>query len=151
MHKDALQFFENNIDTRRPILLALSGGQDSTCLLHLYLLWNRAPLHIVHIDHGWREESAKECLELKQFASEHKLPFHAIRLDSSALKGNLEDASRKERYRFYKKVAQEVGAQGILLGHHADDQSETVFKRMLEGASLTALAGLYKVRTIDGL
>ncbi len=149
MHKDAIRFFEKNILPSRPVLIGLSGGPDSTCLLHLYLLWNKAPLHIVHIDHGWRAESAQECETIKSFAIEHGIPFHSKRL--TGLTGNLEDASRQERFRFYKEVADQVGAQAVLLGHHAQDVSETVFKRMLEGSSLTALAGLHKVRTVDGL
>lgn len=69
MQKEVFDFFDHHIDTKRPVLLGLSGGPDSTCLLHLYLLWNKArdkpPLHLVHVNHGWRCESIDELQTLR--------------------------------------------------------------------------------------
>lgn len=151
MLKNVFDFFEKNIRVNRPLLLGLSGGPDSTCLLHLLLLWNKAPIHIVHVDHGWRTESQAELESLKALAGQLQLPFHATRLDPSNYKANKEAESRRERYAFFFKVAKEVDAQGIVLGHQQDDQSETVFKRLLEGASLQALSGIQPIRDIEGL
>ncbi len=142
-------FFEKYIDKSKPVLVGLSGGPDSTYLLHMLMKWNKVEIHIVHVDHGWRDESQRECELLKQNAK--GLAFHDTRLDPSRYTGNKEAKSRQERYQFFKEVADKVGASAILLGHHADDVTETVFKRMLEGASLIRLAGLVPVRTIDGL
>ncbi len=150
MQKEVFDFFEKNIDTGRPIMLGLSGGPDSTCLLELLLLWNKADVHLVHVDHGWRAESADECTMLQKKANELKLPFHHIKLDPSTISGNLEAESRDRRLAFFREIAHKIGAQGILLGHHADDQSETVFKRVLEGASLHAL-GIHAIRRMYGL
>lgn len=151
MLKNVFDFFEKNIINDRPLLIGLSGGPDSTCLLHLLLQWNKAPIHIVHIDHGWRSESKFELESLRATAQQLQLPFHSVRLDPSAYKANKEAESRAERYAFFCKVAKEVDAQGIVLGHQKDDQSETVFKRIFEGASIQALSGIEPVRKIDGL
>ena len=140
MQKEVIDFFEKYIDTSRPVLLGLSGGADSMCLFHLLLQWNKVQVHIVHIDHGWRKESLSESKILEALAGKHKLEFFQKRLDPIRYKGNLENESRKERYAFFSKVAEETNAQGILLGHHADDVQETVLKRVLEGAKLTSLA-----------
>ncbi|MCE5294904.1 MAG: tRNA lysidine(34) synthetase TilS [Chlamydiales bacterium] len=142
MLKDAFIFFEKNIDVDRPILVGLSGGPDSLCVLHLLLAWNKAPVHIVHINHGWRDESGRECEVLQKLADELKVPFHYTKLDPATYEGNKEAESRKERYAFFTKIALRTGAQGIVLGHQADDVSETVLKRVLEGANLTALGGM---------
>jgi len=147
MQKEAFEFFEEILDTTRPLLVGLSGGPDSTCLLHLLLLWGKVKIHIVHVDHAWRAESAHECAILQQKAITLGLPFHHTRLSGKSS----EAESRESRYQFFKKVAKEVDAQGIMLGHHADDLSETLFKRVLEGASLWSLAGMHKVRVVDGL
>lgn len=121
------------------------------CLVHLLLAWNKAPIHIVHVDHGWRRESTTECEQLKSLAEDLGLAFHTTSLNPACYSGNKEAESRKERYSFFCKVAKEVNAQGIVLGHHKDDQCETVFKRVLEGASLEALSGIKPVGQIDGL
>ncbi len=147
MQKEAFSFFENNIDTSLPVLLGLSGGPDSTALLHLLVKWGRVKIHLVHVDHGWREESGRECELLRELAKELGLPFHTKRLEGKCS----EDECRQERTHFFKEVCAKVQASGIILGHHADDLSETVFKRVLEGAALSSLAGLHKVRSIDGL
>ncbi len=151
MLKDAFDFFEKNINQKLPILVGLSGGPDSTCLLHLLLLWNKVAIHLVHVDHGWREESHREAELIEKKAKHLNLPLHTTRLNPSIYKGNVEEQSRHDRYSFFSKVAKECNAQAILLGHHAGDLSETVFKRVLEGASLTSLAGIHKIRFIDGL
>jgi tRNA(Ile)-lysidine synthase len=139
------QFFDQHIDQKRPVLLGLSGGADSMCLMHLLVEWRKGKsleIHLVHVDHGWRSESALEAEKVKALAESLHLPIHITRLQPSSYKGNLEAESRKERFAYFHLVQSEVQAQGILLGHHADDQAETVLKRILEGASLPYLSGI---------
>jgi len=132
----------------RKTLLGLSGGPDSLALF-FYLLEKGDPFGVAHVDHGWREESRDEAKELQALAEEYKIPFHLKRLD--AIKGNLENESRNERLKFFKEVCQQFGYEGVILGHHADDQAETVCKRIFEGAPLTKLGAMEEVTHLDGL
>ena len=67
-------FFDQHLDLKRPILLGLSGGPDSICLLHLALDY-KLPIEIVHVNHGWRQESRSECEILQKLAAQLSLAF----------------------------------------------------------------------------
>jgi len=123
----------------KPLLLGLSGGSDSLALYHLLLECQVEDLHAVHIDHGWRKESSEEGAWLQR---QVKGPFHLVRLEGGC-RG--EETARQDRYAAFGKLYQQLGAQALLLGHQADDQSETVLKRVLEGAHLLALGGIHPV------
>lgn len=132
------------------LLLACSGGPDSLALLHL-LHELDVVFGVAHVDHGWREESAAEAGELKVLCSKLGLAFYCRKLDSSLLKGNLEAACRTARLALFKEICDMEGYSAVLLGHHADDKAETVLKRALEGATLTALTGPQEVSLVDGV
>ena len=122
-----------------PLLLALSGGPDSTALFHL-LLEQGHPFQVAHVNHGWRPESSFEAAEIAQICEARGLKCH---IRSFSFKGpNLEDISRTARLRFFQEICGAEGLNGVVLGHHADDQAETVLKRVFEGASLPKLKGL---------
>lgn len=137
-----------------PLLLALSGGPDSLCLFYALLLFREryhTPFHIAHIDHRWRQESQEEAETLHQLALQHQVPFHLKVLNPSLLKGNLEAACREERYTFFAQLCQQIPFQGVLTGHHRDDQAETIFKRILEGAHWSRWSGLQSENWIQGI
>lgn len=142
---------EHNIQ-KKPFLLGLSGGPDSLALFYL-LLENRDKLSlkfgIAHIDHNWRPESAQEAEQLRLLAEKFQLPFHLLKLDPLQLKGNLEAACREERIQFFLKLCKQFGYHAVMVGHHSDDQSETVLKRVLEGANITQLAALQPVSRVN--
>ncbi len=148
------QFFDSYIDPSRPLLLGLSGGSDSICLLHLLIDYQKTKpldLHLVHVDHGWRAESATECEKICQLACTLNLPFHTTRLTPEKYKTNLEAESRDERLEFFSQIATKIAAQGILLAHQLEDQLETVFKRFLEGSNLAYLCGMQSITKIGSL
>lgn len=148
------RFFNIYYTQQVPILLALSGGPDSLALFQLLLLLQKKqPLSfgIAHIDHGWRAESAEEATYLQKMANESGISFHLIRLNPAELKGNLEQACRLERLKFYSELCKKHHYQAVLLGHHADDLAETTLKRIFEGGSLTGLANLKPVSSYEEL
>jgi tRNA(Ile)-lysidine synthase len=154
LSEQAFHFFERHIDPQKPILLGLSGGPDSLCLLHLLIEYKtKKPfdLRLIHVDHGWRDESKKECEELKKLAVSLNLTLYTTRLDPREYKGNLEALSREGRLAYFSQIAEEINAQGVLLAHHQIDQQETVLKRFLEGAHLVHLAGMKKSSKIGTL
>jgi tRNA(Ile)-lysidine synthase len=123
------------------VLVAVSGGADSTALLHI--LTRLAPtwhlrLHALHVDHGLREESAREAQRLG-------VPVEIVRVTVSQ-RGSLEEAARVARYTALEAHADRLGAQRIAVGHTADDQAETVLMRLLEGAGVRGLAAIPPVR-----
>lgn len=136
------------------LLLALSGGPDSMALFHL-LLENRRRFSIsfavAHVDHQWRSESSAEAEQLHHLAQQSQVDFHIKKLEPNTLVGNLEEACRQERLTFFKELCVEKGYEGVLMGHHADDQAETVLKRLFEGAHLTKLSGMHPKSSNDGL
>lgn len=148
------QFFQKHGPFSRPFLLALSGGADSLSLFHCLLACqkrNGLQFHVAHVDHGWRPESSFEALQLEKMVKEHFIPFYHKRLDPSSLQGNLEAACRHERYQFFKQICETHHLEGVIIGHQADDQAETVLKRLLEGAHWSKLPSLTSISSIEEL
>lgn len=132
------------------VLVAVSGGADSLALL-LLLRAVAGPLQLhlnaAHLDHGLRPESRDDALFVQQFCAERSIPLTLERRDVGGLarrqKGNLEEVARQERRDFLAASAQQLHCSRIALGHHRDDQAETVLLRLLRGAGPTGLAGMH--------
>jgi tRNA(Ile)-lysidine synthase len=146
----AIQAFLKRHRPTRPLLVAFSGGPDSMALLHL-LLEQRIPLALAHVDHRWRSESTQQAQELAQMAQRLNLPFYLKTLEPPSGPQSAEAASRQERIAFFIHLCRTHQFEAVILGHHADDQAETVLKRVFEGASLPHLGGLQEVTHIDGI
>jgi tRNA(Ile)-lysidine synthase len=134
--------------------VAVSGGADSVCLLHiLHELAPRWNLHlsVIHIDHGIRGAASQAdaefvCALAKSFA----LPFHLRRANVPAIDDNLEQAARQVRLDFFRELIGSGTLDRIATGHTRSDQAETVLYRVLRGTGLTGLAGIRPV-TEDGI
>ncbi len=134
------------------ILVACSGGADSTALLHaLYELRTdfSLKLAVAHFDHGLRAASARDARFVHAMAADLGLPFYLQRQDVAAEAKkhglNLEEAGRRFRYEFLQETASEIGAQRIATGHSLDDQAETVLMRLLRGSGSRGLSGIAPV------
>lgn len=135
-----------------PIVVAVSGGADSVCLLHA--LHTLAPawdlhLHVAHIDHALRAGSAGDARFVAALAATLGLPYHATILNPQALtadRAGLEAAARQARYQFLHTIALSVTPAGqiprVAVAHHADDQAETLLMRLLQGSGLRGLGGM---------
>lgn len=145
------QFIRRYVDLEKPLLVGVSGGGDSLALLCLLREYASLKLAMAHVDHGYRQESAEEAVQLKKLSDEMGVEFHGLRLDPLSMEGNLEDGWRVERYAFFKRLCDCYGYQAVVLGHHADDQVETVLKRVLEGAHLTTLSGILSEQVVHGV
>jgi tRNA(Ile)-lysidine synthase len=153
------QFFsflkQRALDSSQPLLLAYSGGPDSLALLHLLLEYQKKhPLAfaLAHVDHGWRAESRAEAEQIAAYAQLLGVPLHLKVLDKALLPStNLEAVCREARYQFFRELYAAHGYRAVLLAHHADDLAETVFKRMMEGASLPYLSGMAPESKLYGM
>jgi tRNA(Ile)-lysidine synthase len=130
-----------------PLVVGVSGGPDSTALLHaLRPLWPPGSLVVAHLDHGLRPDSADDAAHVAALALDWNLRFIGERLDVGALareRGlSLEEAARSARYAFLAGVARQVGAPAVAVGHHAGDQAETVLMHILRGSGLAGLRGM---------
>jgi tRNA(Ile)-lysidine synthetase-like protein len=103
------------------------------------------------VDHGWREESAREAKVLEQRVGALGIPFSSFRLPPCPKRENIEDWSRRQRMSCFTTAASAIGTGIVFLAHQADDQSEVVFKRFLEGASLTKFRGIRPVEKMHSL
>lgn len=123
------------------IAVAVSGGADSLCLLHiLHALGYR--LSVAHVNHGLRgTASAADGALVRAAATALHLPFHHFDVDV-ATTGNLEQNARAERYRALSTLMQTGAAERVALGHTRADQAETVLFRFLRGSGSAGLAGI---------
>ncbi len=140
------EFLTRRLIPNAPLLIGYSGGPDSKAMLHLLLESRRFfafELHAAHVDHGWREESAAEAQKIQEEMQRLGVEFHLKSISRNEFApGNMEEQGREFRLDFFSNVYRQIGAQALLLGHQADDQAETVLKRVFEGASLFSLGGL---------
>ena len=136
---------EARLKANASLVVAASGGVDSTVLLDV-LDGLGYRLHVAHLDHALRSDSAADSRFVASEAKRRELPCSIERRDVgeyARTEGlSLEEAGRRQRYAFLDQVADRTGAKFIALGHHADDQAETVLLRLLRGSGATGLGGM---------
>jgi len=135
------------LENLRGLLLAVSGGSDSTALLVLAARWakrlKRPPkIAVITIDHGLRPESAREAAAVKRLARRLGVPHRTLRWRGDKPKSGLQEAARIARYRLLAEAAARAGCEHVLTAHTLDDQAETVLFRLARGSGLTGLAGM---------
>lgn len=132
------------------VVVGLSGGPDSVCLLVLFdKLKQRFDLEVcaVYIDHGLRPaETPAEILFCEHLCRQFGIPFMSRSIDVRAHAEkhgmNRQEAARELRYQCFLEVATEVTADLVALAHNADDQAETVLMRLLRGSGPAGLSGI---------
>lgn len=133
------------------ILVAVSGGVDSVALLHLLTepAWD-LKLRAVYVHHGLRSEAESEaewvCRYAESLGVQAVVERIAVREIAEQCGESVQMAARNERYRVLNHQALVWGARRIALGHHADDQAETVLLRLLTGVSPEGLSGMAPIR-----
>lgn len=135
------------------VLVAVSGGADSLSLLDVLVGLGGVfdlDFHLFHLDHSLRKDSFKDALFVRRLASKYNLPATVLKYDVLGYvrqnKLSVEEGARHIRYRFLEKVAEEVGADKVALGHTASDQIETFLMRLIKGAGLEGLSAISPVR-----
>ena len=128
------------------VLVGVSGGADSVCLLHvLYQL--RHPLgiklHVAHFNHRLRPSADRDERFVRDLSAKLSLPI-AVHRRKGVLKSKIvsEDKARQWRFEFFAKVARQAKAQSIALAHTQNDLAETVLMRFLRGSGLLGLRGI---------
>lgn len=136
------------------ILIGVSGGADSLALLYFLDKFKEAyavTIGVAHLHHGLRGEAADaDEAFVRTFCEERAIPFYSrrrnIREISQDDKISIEEAGRNERYGFFQTVAREHGYNRIALGHHINDQAETMLMRLIRGTGVKGVSGIKSSR-----
>lgn len=136
------------------VILGVSGGADSVCLLFLLLEYQkRAAFEMlaVHVDHGIRGEAALEdAAYVEELCRQQGVAFRLERADvkgfSKAEKCSEEDAGRRLRYEAFERAALEFGGTKIAVAHNAEDRAETMLLHLFRGSGLKGMRGIEPVR-----
>ncbi|MBQ8409827.1 MAG: tRNA lysidine(34) synthetase TilS [Clostridia bacterium] len=161
-------FFEEphtlaRLDPKEPILLALSGGADSSALLHLLCQYRQQtafPLFAAHVNHGIRADDYNNeadrdetfCRELceklgvKLFVARLNVPKAAKCSGQS-----IETEAREARYAFFKQIMAENSIRILVTAHNASDNLETQIFNLSRGCGIDGICGIPQVRTLRGL
>jgi len=138
------------VSGRRCLLVAVSGGQDSVCLLHVLVRLREQlgiKLHVAHLNHQLRgTESEADARYVSQLAGQLGIPATIEERNVKAYRArqrtSLEEAAREVRYTFFTGVAESVGADRVAVGHTTDDHIETILLHLVRGTGTRGLRGL---------
>jgi tRNA(Ile)-lysidine synthase len=149
----------SDLDRLPALLLAVSGGPDSTALMVLAARWRKArksgpknlpKLIAVTVDHGLRVEAKREAASVGRLARKLGIAHRTLRWTGAKPKTGLQEAARAARYRLLAGAARKANATHILTAHTRDDQAETVLIRMSRGSGVSGLAAMARISTLPG-
>ncbi len=140
----------NLLNPHERIVLGISGGPDSICLLHLFIKYKdilKVNIIVAHFNHLLRDEADSEEEFVKELAQSNGLTFISEKKDvKKHFKGDsLEQTARHLRFDFFLKVCRKYKVKKIFLAHHLDDLVETVLIRFVRGTGLMGLRGILPV------
>ena len=140
------------------VLLAVSGGADSTAMLRCFVASLQTcnasgKILIAHVNHAMRgRESDDDALFVRQLAERFGLPYYETLLTPEMFaaddSGSVEAAARSLRYNFLRQTAEQNSLRYVAVAHNADDQAETILHRIIRGTGLAGLAGIPTVRRL---
>lgn len=138
------------------LVLGVSGGADSVCLLHIFLRIQTAfglQLYVVHVNHGLRgEEAQRDENFVTELCEKYGIPCRVVRLDireeARSLGCSEEEAGRIMRYRIFAEEAKRQDCTKVAVAHHMEDNAETLLFRMFRGTGVTGLAGIAPVSSL---
>ena len=137
------------------VLLAVSGGADSTALLLMAAQWaaqpGRPPVAVATVDHAMRAGSRGEAEAVAALSRRLGLTHHLIEWRGPKPRSRIQERARQARYQLLEACARAIGADVLATAHHADDQAETVLFRLLRGSGVGGLRGMESAVAKDAL
>lgn len=131
-----------------PALIAVSGGPDSTALMHAAARAGKDRFRVATVDHALRPSSADEALGVGRLAAELGLVHTILTWDAPRRGSRIQASARSARYRLLTDHAAGIGAGLVLTAHTLDDQAETVLMRLIAGSGPSGLAGMRDERPL---
>ncbi len=139
----------------KALLIAVSGGPDSTALLLMATEWakrrGKTRIEAATVDHGLRAESADEAKAAAALCAQLGVGHHVLQWKGAKPTSRLQERAREARYRLLVDHAKAIGADALMTAHHADDQAETVLFRLLRGSSVAGLRGMDVLTSRDDM
>lgn len=140
----------NLINKGEIIVVAVSGGPDSMCLLsilnELKDIVGIKKLIVAHLNHMLREEAKEETRYVEQFCNDRQIECYTKYVDIEQISKNnkigTEEAGRIERYKFFEEVLKKTNADKIAIAHNKKDNVETVLMHLLRGSGMSGLCGI---------
>ncbi len=134
--------------------VALSGGPDSLALIllaHDVAQQENIALHAFTVDHRLRPESGAEAAALQARMQSLGIPHRTLVWVHAAVEGNLPAAARQARYALLTEACRAERIPILLLGHHGDDQAETLLHQLLRGSGVDGLSAMPRARMQEGI
>lgn len=147
-----------SLDGKTPVLLAFSGGADSSALLHLLVNDSKKhgfPLSVAHFHHGIRgEEADRDANFCRSVAKQYNLSFYLEKADIPSLakanKTSVEAEARAQRYAFFERIMRENDIPILVTAHHAEDNIESILINIVRGCGIAGLKGILPHRAFYG-
>lgn len=149
LREKVINIFKELIKSEDKIVVGVSGGPDSICLLHLLnsLKYN---IVVAHINHLIRTDAIDDEIYVKDFCNKLNIPIHIKRIDikemANSRKIGLEEAGRIARYEFFEEVLEKENANKIATAHNKNDVAETVIMNILRGSGINGIKGIERDR-----
>ncbi len=130
------------------LLLAVSGGADSLAMMVLVAAWLKQSdgakprVSVASVDHGLRPEAGEEAAYVGGLARQFGFDHASLRWEGDKPSAGLQEAAREARLALLTEHARTIGADALMLAHHANDQAETLLMRLCAGSGLTGLGGM---------
>ena len=143
----------NMIENGEKVVLAVSGGPDSICMLDILkdikndeTIDMNFTIVVAHVNHMIRKEAEEDEKYVKKYCEENQIEFYSKSIDVQKMANNnkigLEEAGRKVRYDFFDEILEETNAQKIAIAHNKNDKVETVLMHILRGSGINGLKGI---------
>ena len=145
--KESMNFITKNIPKNSNVILGVSGGPDSMCLLDLFIKLREEygyNIIVAHINHNLRDESEEEYEFVKKYAEANNAAFEGIKLGKFDT-NSIENEAREKRYNFFEELLSKYNSEYLCLAHHGDDLVETILMRLTRGSTLEGYAGFNKI------
>ena len=145
----------NLIQDGDKIVLGVSGGPDSMCMLDMMRELKEEKninfeIYVAHVNHMIREEAIEDEKYVQNYCLKHNIKFFVKRVDVQKIandkKIGTEEAGRKVRYDFFEEVLQKTGSNKIAIAHNKNDKIETIIMHLLRGSGLSGLKGIEPIR-----
>ena len=143
----------NMIENGEKVVLAVSGGPDSICMLDILndikndeTIDINFEIVVAHVNHMIRKEAQEDEKYVKKYCEEKQIEFYSKSIDVQKMANNnkigVEEAGRKARYDFFDEILERTNAQKIAIAHNKNDKVETVLMHILRGSGINGLKGI---------